>query len=191
MDVLLWDFLFHQSLLLDISSNAAHSCKQPKTPPHANVLGMDLPSFGYTLLYSCQPGFLLTGGTEHRACRSDGSWTGKVPVCRGTQSNTSSIQNSDVFYSSTLWPATFLPFLLSCRGFIFSFAWCGKSCVKCIFLNPFQMQWLVVSVICIFLSAGSKTTEKVITPVQGTLSPKVNGESHYAVQNITRMIWNE
>ncbi len=79
----------------------------------------------------------------------------------------------------------------SCRGFIFSFAWCGKSCVKCIFLNPFQMQWLVVAVICIFLSAGSKTTEKVITPVQGTLSPKVNGESHYAVQNITRMIWNE
>ncbi|XP_050987326.1 CUB and sushi domain-containing protein 3 isoform X1 [Labeo rohita] len=81
-----------------------HSCKQPKTPPHANVLGMDLPSFGYTLLYSCQPGFILTGGSEHRACRPDGSWTGKVPVCR----------------------------------------------------------------------AGSKTTEKVITPVQGTLSPKIN-----------------
>uniref|UniRef100_A0A673MZM1 CUB and sushi domain-containing protein 3-like n=1 Tax=Sinocyclocheilus rhinocerous TaxID=307959 RepID=A0A673MZM1_9TELE len=40
-------------------------------------------SFGYTLLYSCQPGFLLTGGSEHRACRPDGSWTGKVPVCRG------------------------------------------------------------------------------------------------------------
>ncbi|KAL0171313.1 hypothetical protein M9458_031624, partial [Cirrhinus mrigala] len=59
-----------------------HSCKQPKTPPHANVLGMDLPSFGYTLLYSCQPGFILTGGSEHRACRPDGSWTGKVPVCR-------------------------------------------------------------------------------------------------------------
>ncbi|XP_073722073.1 CUB and sushi domain-containing protein 3-like [Misgurnus anguillicaudatus] len=81
-----------------------HSCKQPKTPPHANVLGMDLPSFGYTLLYSCQPGFILTGGSEHRVCRADGSWTGKVPVCR----------------------------------------------------------------------AGSKTTEKVVTPVQGTSSPKVN-----------------
>uniref|UniRef100_A0A673MU52 CUB and sushi domain-containing protein 3-like n=1 Tax=Sinocyclocheilus rhinocerous TaxID=307959 RepID=A0A673MU52_9TELE len=48
-------------------------------------------SFGYTLLYSCQPGFLLTGGSEHRACRPDGSWTGKVPVCRGTRSNTPSI----------------------------------------------------------------------------------------------------
>ncbi|XP_056125886.1 CUB and sushi domain-containing protein 3 isoform X4 [Rhinichthys klamathensis goyatoka] len=81
-----------------------HSCKQPKTPAHANVLGLDLPSFGYTLLYSCQPGFILTGGSEHRACRPDGSWTGKVPVCR----------------------------------------------------------------------AGSKTSEKVITPVQGTASPKVN-----------------
>uniref|UniRef100_A0A672SDS5 CUB and sushi domain-containing protein 3-like n=1 Tax=Sinocyclocheilus grahami TaxID=75366 RepID=A0A672SDS5_SINGR len=73
-----------------------HSCKQPKTPSHANVLGMDLPSFGYTMLYSCQPGFLLTGGSEHRACRPDGSWTGKVPVCRGTRAN-GFLTSSDTF----------------------------------------------------------------------------------------------
>uniref|UniRef100_A0A672SF25 CUB and sushi domain-containing protein 3-like n=1 Tax=Sinocyclocheilus grahami TaxID=75366 RepID=A0A672SF25_SINGR len=72
-----------------------HSCKQPKTPSHANVLGMDLPSFGYTMLYSCQPGFLLTGGSEHRACRPDGSWTGKVPVCRGTANGF--LTSSDTF----------------------------------------------------------------------------------------------
>ncbi|XP_009703787.1 PREDICTED: CUB and sushi domain-containing protein 3-like, partial [Cariama cristata] len=58
-----------------------HSCKQPETPTHANVAGMDLPSLGYTLIYTCQPGFFLAGGSEHRACRSDGTWTGKVPVC--------------------------------------------------------------------------------------------------------------
>ncbi|KAI4582045.1 hypothetical protein MJG53_009570 [Ovis ammon polii x Ovis aries] len=60
-----------------------HSCKQPETPAHANVVGMDLPSHGYTLVYTCQPGFFLAGGTEHRVCRSDNTWTGKVPVCEG------------------------------------------------------------------------------------------------------------
>lgn len=64
-------------------SFVAHSCKQPETPSHANVAGMDLPSLGYTLIYTCQPGFFLAGGSEHRACRSDGTWTGKVPVCEG------------------------------------------------------------------------------------------------------------
>ncbi|GAA6067765.1 CUB and sushi domain-containing protein 3, partial [Tachysurus ichikawai] len=59
-----------------------HTCKQPRSPPHATVLGLDVPSLGYMLVYSCQPGFLLTGGSEHRVCRPDGSWSGKVPVCR-------------------------------------------------------------------------------------------------------------
>ncbi|RXM27789.1 CUB and sushi domain-containing protein 3 [Acipenser ruthenus] len=59
-----------------------HTCKQPESPPHVNVVGMDLPSIGYTLLYSCQPGFFLSGGSEHRVCKSDGTWTGKMPVCQ-------------------------------------------------------------------------------------------------------------
>uniref|UniRef100_A0A1A8B6K6 CUB and Sushi multiple domains 3 n=1 Tax=Nothobranchius furzeri TaxID=105023 RepID=A0A1A8B6K6_NOTFU len=59
-----------------------HSCKQPRSPANADVLGLDLPSYGYTLVYTCQPGYFLSGGSEHRVCRSDGSWTGKVPVCR-------------------------------------------------------------------------------------------------------------
>uniref|UniRef100_A0A665U3Y9 CUB and Sushi multiple domains 3a n=1 Tax=Echeneis naucrates TaxID=173247 RepID=A0A665U3Y9_ECHNA len=58
-----------------------HSCKQPRSPANADVVGLDLPSYGYTLVYSCQPGYFLSGGSEHRVCRSDGSWTGKVPVC--------------------------------------------------------------------------------------------------------------
>uniref|UniRef100_A0A8C2Z0K3 CUB and Sushi multiple domains 3 n=1 Tax=Cyclopterus lumpus TaxID=8103 RepID=A0A8C2Z0K3_CYCLU len=60
-----------------------HSCKQPRSPANADVLGLDLPSYGYTLVYTCQSGYFLSGGSEHRVCRSDGSWTGKVPVCRG------------------------------------------------------------------------------------------------------------
>ncbi|XP_048671751.1 CUB and sushi domain-containing protein 2 isoform X3 [Marmota marmota marmota] len=58
-----------------------HHCKQPETPTHANVGALDLPSMGYTLIYSCQEGFSLKGGSEHRTCRADGSWTGKPPIC--------------------------------------------------------------------------------------------------------------
>ncbi|KAL8220481.1 UNVERIFIED_CONTAM: CUB and sushi domain-containing protein 2 [Gekko kuhli] len=50
-------------------------------PSHANVDALDVPSLGYTLIYSCQSGFYLTGGSEHRTCKADGSWTGKPPVC--------------------------------------------------------------------------------------------------------------
>uniref|UniRef100_A0A8C0UGY3 CUB and sushi domain-containing protein 3 n=1 Tax=Cyanistes caeruleus TaxID=156563 RepID=A0A8C0UGY3_CYACU len=75
-----------------------HSCKQPETPSHANVAGMDLPSLGYTLIYTCQPGFFLAGGSEHRACRSDGTWTGKVPVCEVPD---------DVFAQNYIWKGSY------------------------------------------------------------------------------------
>lgn len=44
---------------------------------------MDLPNLGYTLIYTCQDGFYLAGGSEHRICRSDGRWSGKPPLCKG------------------------------------------------------------------------------------------------------------
>ncbi|XP_061670636.1 CUB and sushi domain-containing protein 3 isoform X2 [Syngnathoides biaculeatus] len=59
-----------------------HACKQPESPLHVDVVGMDLTGFGYTLVYSCQPGYFLAGGSEHRVCKSDGTWTGKMPICR-------------------------------------------------------------------------------------------------------------
>lgn len=67
----------------NLSSCPAHHCKQPETPTHANVGALDLPSMGYTLIYSCQEGFSLKGGSEHRTCKADGSWTGKPPICLG------------------------------------------------------------------------------------------------------------
>ncbi|XP_039973361.1 CUB and sushi domain-containing protein 3-like isoform X5 [Xiphias gladius] len=70
-----------------------HSCKQPRSPANADVVGLDLPSHGYTLVYTCQPGYFLSGGSEHRVCRSDGSWTGKVPVCRvGSKSHEKTVK---------------------------------------------------------------------------------------------------
>ncbi|MGH0134865.1 UNVERIFIED_CONTAM: hypothetical protein FKN15_024621 [Acipenser sinensis] len=76
----------------------AHTCKQPESPPHVNVVGMDLPSIGYALLYSCQPGFFLSGGSEHRVCKSDGTWTGKMPVCQVPD---------DVFAPNYIWKGSY------------------------------------------------------------------------------------
>ncbi|XP_034056770.1 CUB and sushi domain-containing protein 3-like isoform X4 [Gymnodraco acuticeps] len=59
-----------------------HACKQPESPLHVDVVGMDLSGFGYTLVYSCQHGYFLAGGSEHRVCKNDGTWTGKMPICR-------------------------------------------------------------------------------------------------------------
>uniref|UniRef100_A0A7M4DYW0 CUB and Sushi multiple domains 2 n=1 Tax=Crocodylus porosus TaxID=8502 RepID=A0A7M4DYW0_CROPO len=77
-----------------------HHCKQPETPSHANVGALDLPSLGYTLIYSCQSGFYLTGGSEHRTCKADGSWTGKPPICLGKIP-------ADVFAKNSLWKGSY------------------------------------------------------------------------------------
>jgi len=61
---------------------AAHACRQPETPAHVDVKAIDLPTLGYTLVYTCQPGFFLAGGSEHRTCKPDMKWTGKSPICK-------------------------------------------------------------------------------------------------------------
>uniref|UniRef100_A0A8C6YHL2 CUB and Sushi multiple domains 2 n=1 Tax=Naja naja TaxID=35670 RepID=A0A8C6YHL2_NAJNA len=75
-----------------------HNCKEPDTPAHANVGALDLPSLGYTLIYSCQSGFYLTGGSEHRTCKADGTWTGKPPI-----SSSKSLRY--LFFLTTKFPA--------------------------------------------------------------------------------------
>uniref|UniRef100_A0A8C4F2R8 CUB and sushi domain-containing protein 1 n=1 Tax=Dicentrarchus labrax TaxID=13489 RepID=A0A8C4F2R8_DICLA len=62
----------------------SHSCRQPETPSNVDVRSMDLPTLGYTLIYTCQDGFYLAGGSEHRTCKSDGRWSGKPPLCKGS-----------------------------------------------------------------------------------------------------------
>ncbi|KAA0717588.1 CUB and sushi domain-containing protein 1 [Triplophysa tibetana] len=56
--------------------------RQPETPSHVDVKAIDLPTIGYTLMYTCQDGFYLSGGSEHRTCKADGKWSGKPPVCK-------------------------------------------------------------------------------------------------------------
>lgn len=66
----------------EIHAVSAHACRQPETPAHADVRAIDLPTFGYTLVYTCHPGFFLAAGSEHRTCKADMKWTGKSPVCK-------------------------------------------------------------------------------------------------------------
>ncbi|KAM9805516.1 CUB and sushi domain-containing protein 3-like isoform 3-T3 [Syngnathus typhle] len=97
-----------------------HSCKQPRNPANSDVAGLELASHGYTLVYTCQPGYFLSGGSEHRFCRSDGSWTGKVPVCRaGSKSQEKTVQQipgtpspkinvpEDVFAPNFVWKGSY------------------------------------------------------------------------------------
>uniref|UniRef100_A0A3Q2YTB4 CUB and Sushi multiple domains 3 n=1 Tax=Hippocampus comes TaxID=109280 RepID=A0A3Q2YTB4_HIPCM len=97
-----------------------HTCKQPQSPANSDVVGLDLASYGYTLVYTCQPGYFLSGGSEHRFCRSDGSWTGKVPVCRaGSKSQEKTVKlipgtpspkinvPEDVFAPDFLWKGSY------------------------------------------------------------------------------------
>uniref|UniRef100_A0A8D2L0U8 CUB and Sushi multiple domains 2 n=1 Tax=Varanus komodoensis TaxID=61221 RepID=A0A8D2L0U8_VARKO len=84
-----------------------HNCKEPETPSHANVGALDLPSLGYTLIYSCQSGYYLTGGSEHRTCKADGSWTGKPPVCLGTQTAGGPALPPDVFARNSFWKGSY------------------------------------------------------------------------------------
>uniref|UniRef100_A0A8C6SG26 CUB and Sushi multiple domains 3a n=1 Tax=Neogobius melanostomus TaxID=47308 RepID=A0A8C6SG26_9GOBI len=78
-----------------------HACKQPESPLHVDVVGMDLPGFGYTLVYSCQHGYFLAGGSEHRVCKSDGTWTGKIVMSIVTK------LPDDVFAPNYIWKGSY------------------------------------------------------------------------------------
>ncbi|XP_078301352.1 CUB and sushi domain-containing protein 1 isoform X1 [Panthera onca] len=86
-----------------------HACRQPETPAHADVRAIDLPTFGYTLVYTCHPGFFLAAGSEHRTCKADMRWTGKSPVCKSkgvgevNETVTKTPVPSDVFFINSVW----------------------------------------------------------------------------------------
>ncbi|KAM4694506.1 CUB and sushi domain-containing protein 1 [Discoglossus pictus] len=86
-----------------------HACRQPETPAHADVRAIDLPTLGYTLMYTCQQDYFLAGGSEHRTCKSDMKWTGKPPICKSKgfrKHNATSSKTpvpADVFFSNSVW----------------------------------------------------------------------------------------
>ncbi|XP_063297188.1 CUB and sushi domain-containing protein 1 [Pelobates fuscus] len=86
-----------------------HACRQPETPAHTDVRAIDLPTLGYTLIYICQHGYFLAGGSEHRTCKSDMKWTGKPPICKSkglreiNATATKTPVPSDVFFINSVW----------------------------------------------------------------------------------------
>uniref|UniRef100_A0AAR2L905 CUB and Sushi multiple domains 2 n=1 Tax=Pygocentrus nattereri TaxID=42514 RepID=A0AAR2L905_PYGNA len=85
----------------------SHHCSQPELPAQADARAIELPSLGYTLIYTCQPGFYLAGGSEHRTCRADGSWTGKPPLCAGIRTQWLQTLPSGVFAKNSLWRGSY------------------------------------------------------------------------------------
>nr|XP_032815088.1 CUB and sushi domain-containing protein 3-like isoform X2 [Petromyzon marinus] len=73
-----------------------HRCGQPETPAHVDVLGLDISTLGYTLVYTCQKDFFLAGGSEHRTCGPNGTWTGKPPVCNAGKKYRDKVIPSDL-----------------------------------------------------------------------------------------------
>uniref|UniRef100_A0AAV2LT87 CUB and Sushi multiple domains 1 n=1 Tax=Knipowitschia caucasica TaxID=637954 RepID=A0AAV2LT87_KNICA len=115
----------------------AHSCRQPETPSNVDVRSMDLPTLGYTLIYTCQEGFYLAGGSEHRTCKSDGRWSGKPPLCKvgvkiNPKSRESDVQKnkirvpSDVFSPNSDWSG-FYEYLGKRQGTTFTVTGFNKS----------------------------------------------------------------
>uniref|UniRef100_A0AAX7V0K9 CUB and Sushi multiple domains 2 n=1 Tax=Astatotilapia calliptera TaxID=8154 RepID=A0AAX7V0K9_ASTCA len=93
-------------------ANISHILLQPELPAQSDVRAIELPSLGYTLIYTCQPGFYLAGGSEHRTCRSDGSWSGKPPLCAGINIVTFEILTAPVvpvgvFAKNSLWRGSY------------------------------------------------------------------------------------
>ncbi|OXB69935.1 UNVERIFIED_CONTAM: hypothetical protein H355_010178, partial [Colinus virginianus] len=100
-----------QTLALHILAykTVPEAMRQPETPAHVDVKAIDLPTLGYTLVYTCQPGFFLAGGSEHRTCKPDMKWTGKSPICKSkgvrevNETITKTPVPSDVFFVNSLW----------------------------------------------------------------------------------------
>lgn len=56
------------------------NCGQPPVPNYGQVDQSHLISYGNSIHYSCQNGFLLSG-QSNRTCQSNGQWSGNIPVC--------------------------------------------------------------------------------------------------------------
>ncbi|RXN27609.1 CUB and sushi domain-containing 1-like protein [Labeo rohita] len=114
----------------------AHACRQPETPSHVDVKAIDLPTLGYTLMYTCQDGFYLSGGSEHRTCKADGRWSGKPPVCKvGPKINSKSNEDPDLQKNKIRVPADVFSLNSGWAGF---YEYLGKRQAATVTVNAFN-----------------------------------------------------
>ncbi|KTG02859.1 hypothetical protein cypCar_00029462, partial [Cyprinus carpio] len=113
-----------------------HACRQPETPSHVDVKAIDLPTLGYTLMYTCQEGFYLSGGSEHRTCKADGRWSGKPPVCKvGPKINSKSNEDPDLHKNKIRVPADVFSLNSGWAGF---YEYLGKRQAATVTVNAFN-----------------------------------------------------
>ena len=57
-------------------------CKQPDTILKGSLTFKNT-LYGSSVLYSCNTGYVLSGGNALRFCTLDGTWNGTSPKCQG------------------------------------------------------------------------------------------------------------
>uniref|UniRef100_A0A3B3DJN6 CUB and Sushi multiple domains 3b n=1 Tax=Oryzias melastigma TaxID=30732 RepID=A0A3B3DJN6_ORYME len=145
-----------------------HACKQPESPLHVDVVGMDLPGFGYTLVYSCQHGYFLAGGSEHRVCKNDGTWTGKMPVICHEASKRFILKPIKYVYYKVVCCTNITKLLFLVRNFNNTLLFC-KSSVEMCFSGVYkasEARLLLLMYQVNYVNQGSQLKESTISPAK-------------------------
>lgn len=78
-------------------------CPSLPTIAHGRHTGEDVASFapGFSVTYSCEPGYLLLGEKTIR-CLSSGNWNAVSPTCKGTLNLQSMLRIGAIMFLATL-----------------------------------------------------------------------------------------
>ncbi|KAI2654901.1 CUB and sushi domain-containing protein 3 [Labeo rohita] len=99
------------------------SCGEPGVPANGLRFGEDF-TIGQNVTYSCQPGYVMENGSfVIRTCTHNGTWSGTLPTCQGTEFEGLSFSSN--YDSETFWWFAEAPsatnkqmLLCSCQSFL-------------------------------------------------------------------------
>ena len=69
-----------------MSLRAAVDCGS-LSPPANGVVVVGTTTLGSVATYTCNPSFVLLGGTQSIECQENGNWSGETPTCEGDYSH--------------------------------------------------------------------------------------------------------
>ncbi|XP_065918601.1 sushi, von Willebrand factor type A, EGF and pentraxin domain-containing protein 1-like isoform X2 [Dysidea avara] len=92
------------SILPSVTTSVKIDCGEPDTPSNGSV-SYTITTEGSTVVYSCDPGFVLCGD-ENRTCLSTGMWSGSVPDCISVKATfvhiSYTVKEDDIFADITI-----------------------------------------------------------------------------------------
>lgn len=120
------DIHFHNAFTSGALSSSALiviSCGEPGVPANGLRFGEDF-TIGQNVTYSCQPGYVMENGSfVIRTCTHNGTWSGTLPTCQGTEFEGLSFSSN--YDSETFWWFAEAPsatnkqmLLCSCQSFL-------------------------------------------------------------------------